>query len=175
MEVPRRAGSYTLEIQAVSTKEPLVFEGLEEDDSSYSYRMQVRVMAPPSQKCALNSFELAGARGTIDEAAKTVQVTLPKGTDLTALTPRLTVSDKASHNVNGPLDFTKPVQILVTAEDGVHTARYTVTVQVENGAPRGRTGIGIVSSGHRERALTGCLTLAAAALGTARISRRKRL
>ncbi|WP_457789326.1 DUF5018 domain-containing protein [Anaeromassilibacillus sp. SJQ-5] len=176
VEVPRRAGSYTLEIQAVSTKEPLTFEGLEEDDSSYSYRMQVRVMAPPSQKCALNSFELAGARGTIDEAAKTVQVTLPKGTDLTALTPRLTVSDKASHNVNGPLDFTKPVQILVTAEDGVHTARYTVTVQVENGAPKGTDPVSASSPPDTgERALTGCLTLAAAALGTARISRRKRL
>ena len=174
--MPRRAGSYTLEIQAVSTKEPLVFEGLEEDDSSYFYRMQMRVMEPPSQGCALTSFELAGARGTIDEAAKTVQVTLPKGTDLTALTPRLTVSDKASHNVNGPLDFTKPVQILVTAEDGVHTARYTVTVQVENGAPKGTDPVSASSPpATGERALTGCLTLAAAALGTARISRRKRL
>jgi len=176
VEVPRRAGSYTLEIQAVSTKAPLVFEGLEEDDSSYFYRMQVRVMEPPSQGCALTSFELAGVRGTIDEAAKTVRVTLPRGMNLTALTPRLTVSDKASYKVNGPLDFTKPVQILVTAEDGEHTARYMVTVQVENGASKETEPVSAPSPpATGERALTGCLALAAAALGTARISRRKRL
>ena len=118
----------------------------------------------------------SGQKGTLENKHIELRYILPKGTDLTALTPRLTVSDKASHNVNGPLDFTKPVQILVTAEDGVHTARYTVTVQVENGAPKGTDPVSASSPpATGERALTGCLTLAAAALGTARISRRKRL
>ena len=171
MEAPRQAGSYTLEIQSTSTEEPLVFEGVEEDDSTYTYLIQVRVTAPIGQGCALTGFELAGVRGTIDEAAKTVQVILPKGTDLTALTPRLTVSDKASHNVTGPLDFTKPVQILVTAEDGVHTARYTVTVRTTDDAGKEPTPSAPATG---ERALTGCFILAAAALGAIGFSRKKR-
>lgn len=79
MEAPRQAGSYTLEIQSTSTEEPLVFEGVEEDDSTYMYLIQVRVTAPIGQGCALTGFEAAGVRGTIDEAAKTVQVILPEG------------------------------------------------------------------------------------------------
>nr|AGS53837.1 hypothetical protein [uncultured bacterium contig00054] len=65
--------------------------------------------------------------GVIDEDAKTVSVNVPHGTDVTALTPSVTVSPKASYSPKGAQDFSSPVTYTVSAEDGTKQD-YTVTV-----------------------------------------------
>jgi hypothetical protein len=68
---------------------------------------------------------------TIDATAKTVKAEVPIGTDLTKLTPTLTVSEKATVSpATGVVqDFSKAVTYTVTAEDG-STLAYTVTIVV---------------------------------------------
>ena len=84
----------------------------------------------------ITAFSIAtpASTGVINESAKTVVVDVPAGTNVTALKPSITVSDKA--NVNPGLgvatNFTNPVQYTVIAEDG-STATYTVTVNKAGG------------------------------------------
>ena len=87
------------------------------------------------------SFHSPEVEATIMESSKIIVATMPSGTDVTALVPIITVSEKASVNpASGlPQDFTHPVTYTVTAEDGSQ-ASYTVTVTVENGGGGGNGG-----------------------------------
>ena len=78
------------------------------------------------------SFAVPYAEGYIDEYAKTVSVQAPEGTNVTALAPTITVSDKATVTPASGVaqNFTNPVSYTVKAEDG-STESYTVTVTVE--------------------------------------------
>ena len=81
----------------------------------------------------IESFNLVSpsATGTVDSASNTVAVTVPYGTNVTALTPAITLTDtKASVSPAGAQDFTSPVAYTVTAEDGTTIKPYTVTVNV---------------------------------------------
>jgi hypothetical protein len=81
----------------------------------------------------LLSFEVAVAGeykpGAIDEALHTVSLTLPAGTNVTALSPVIAVSEKAAVSpASGVMqDFSNPVTYTVTAENG-SAQPYTVTV-----------------------------------------------
>lgn len=79
-------------------------------------------------------FELDEAFGdiVIDASAHTVDFDVRFGTDITALSPSVTVSDWATVNPasGDPVDFTNPVTYTVTAEDGVTTQDWTVTSNV---------------------------------------------
>ena len=61
---------------------------------------------------------------TVNESNKAITATVPYGTDITAFTPAIQVSDKASVSPTGSQDFTNPVTYTVTAEDGTK-ATYT--------------------------------------------------
>lgn len=90
------------------------------------------------------SFYSPAVEATVMESAKTIVATLPAETDLTALVPVITVSDKATVNPASGVrqDFTNPVTYTVTAEDGSQ-ASYTVAVTVEdNGGGNGGGGNG---------------------------------
>ena len=83
---------------------------------------------------AITAYSFAAATGTIDETAKTISVTVPSGTNLTAMVATFTttgtgVSVGTTAQVSGTTanNFTSPVQYIVTAADG-STATYTVTV-----------------------------------------------
>jgi len=66
----------------------------------------------------------------IDSATATVDITVINGTEVTALTPTITVSDGATIDPASEVeqDFTNPVIYTVTAQDGVTTKDWTVTV-----------------------------------------------
>ncbi len=68
--------------------------------------------------------------GVINESAKTISATVPFGVDLSALTPTIQISEKASINVSGTRDFSDEVSYVVTAEDNSST-NYTVVVSNE--------------------------------------------
>lgn len=69
--------------------------------------------------------------GTISEADKKILLIVPFGTNVTALVPTITVSDKASVTPHSGIsnDFTEPTTYVVKAEDGSEQS-YLVTVTV---------------------------------------------
>ncbi|MDF2567435.1 MAG: bacterial group 2 Ig-like protein, partial [Oscillospiraceae bacterium] len=89
-----------------------------------------------SAEAELKTFTLAGKAGTI--TGTNVAVTVPYATNLTNLTPDVTVSEKATYVVSGK-DFTKPVTVIVTAEDG--TTKNTYNIKVTKEAPKPPTDI----------------------------------
>ena len=90
---------------------------------------------------AITAFSFAGLEpavvGTIDEEAKTIALTVPNGTVVTALVATFINSEKSSVKVGEVAqesgvtanDFTAPVSYVVTAEDET-TSTYTVTVTI---------------------------------------------
>jgi hypothetical protein len=79
---------------------------------------------------ALNNFSPV-VTGAIDQSAKTISFTVPFGTDVTKLTPTITVSGQAAVSPGSGVaaNFTNPVQYTVTAEDGSKQV-YTATAQI---------------------------------------------
>jgi hypothetical protein len=77
--------------------------------------------------------------GTITEADKKISLTVPFGTDVTALSPTISISEKAtvSPASGSAQNFTNAVTYVVTAEDGT-TQSYTATVTVSD--PPASTG-----------------------------------
>jgi len=80
------------------------------------------------------SFRTPAATGVINEAAKTISVTVPSGTNVTALVATFTttgvnvrVSSTVQASGSTPNNFTTPVSYTVTAADNT-TATYRVTV-----------------------------------------------
>ena len=93
---------------------------------------------PPSSERALTAFGFSSpaAQGNIDEKGKTIDVTVPFGTDLRALVATftttgvsVTVKDVAQASGTTANDFSGPVSYLVGAADG-STATYVVLVRV---------------------------------------------
>jgi len=82
------------------------------------------------KKITAFSFATPQANGEIDEKAKTISVSVPNGTDVTALVPTISISEKATVSPASGVaqNFTDPVIYTVTAENG-STAEYTVTVK----------------------------------------------
>jgi hypothetical protein len=107
-----------------------------------SYSMIVLLLAfitscIKSNKSDIDSFRFAAlvppVDGVISTTAKTVTVTVPSNTDVTALVPTIAVSDLATITPGSGVaqNFTTPLTYKVTAEDGTFT-NYVVTV-VKNG------------------------------------------
>ena len=66
---------------------------------------------------------------TITESNKTISTTVAYGMDISALSPTIQISDKASINPSGAQDFSSPVTYTVTAEDGSQKI-YSVTITI---------------------------------------------
>ncbi|NLX63452.1 MAG: carbohydrate-binding domain-containing protein, partial [Clostridiaceae bacterium] len=85
---------------------------------------------------AITAFNFNGLTpnviGTVNEAGKTISLTVPYGTNVTSLVPTITHTGASiSPNTNVPQNFTNPVEYTVTAADST-TQKYTVTVTVES-------------------------------------------
>ncbi|WP_108809019.1 leucine-rich repeat domain-containing protein [Aquimarina spinulae] len=79
---------------------------------------------------ANNSVLSTDVIASIDNTAKTVIATLPIDTPLSALTPTIDVSVKASFNPTGEQNFTNPLTFTIVAEDR-STTNYSVTITRE--------------------------------------------
>jgi hypothetical protein len=84
----------------------------------------------PGSAKGITAFSVAGTAGAINAAAKTVDVVLPRGTDLSGLSPSITVSAGASvtPSSGAAQDFSGAVSYTVTAADG-SAAVWTVKVR----------------------------------------------
>ena len=89
-----------------------------------------------SSNKAITSFIISGQIGSsvINETAHTIMVTMPVGTNLTALIPTSVISGAAVTPNRTAVDFTTPKTFTVTAADG-STQAYIVTVTTGTTAP----------------------------------------
>jgi len=116
---------------------PVVYTVTAADGSTVTYTVNVTVASVTAK--AITAFSFVGfpaATGVINEAAKTISVTLPVGTNLTNLIAKFTttginvkVGSTVQTSGSTPNDFTNPVPYIVTAADN-STVTYTVTVTV---------------------------------------------
>jgi hypothetical protein len=115
--------------------ESVVYTVIAQDGSTRNYT--VKVTAAPSNEKLIKWFSFAapGVPGVIDEAAKSISVKVPYGTNVTMLAAIFTGSDNSTIKVNNneqisgqsANDFTNPVKYTVIAQDG-SMQDYTVTV-----------------------------------------------
>ncbi len=76
----------------------------------------------------ISSFSIAGVDATIDQTNKTIKAELPYGTNLTALTPVVTIGGTAtSYSPTGAVNFSAG-PVTFTATNGSTSTNYTVTI-----------------------------------------------
>ncbi len=106
------------------------------DTSVRNYKFDLK-WADPNTEAKIEKFSVAGRTGTI--SGQNVNVSVPYKTDVRGLIPTFTLSSGATMKLddasNNPvesekttLDFSNPVKVIVTSEDGQHTEHYTITV-----------------------------------------------
>jgi hypothetical protein len=103
---------------------------------------------------AITAYSLGGTSGTINEAAKTISVAKPSGSNVAALVATFTTTGTGVPTVAGvnqvsgttPNNFTSSKSYIVTAADGT-TATYVVTVNVAAGTSAVCVGAGCVPLG----------------------------
>ena len=78
----------------------------------------------------VTSFKIKGVTGTIDQKTATIAVTLPYGTDITAVNPEIILEEGATSNLNlnSAINFTNPLKFRVV--NGNLYKDYTVNVKV---------------------------------------------
>ncbi|MDR3236810.1 MAG: DUF5018 domain-containing protein [Prevotellaceae bacterium] len=106
------------------------------DKTTQVYTVNVAVGKNHEAKITAFSFDKLTPKvvATIDEGAKKISAEVSYGVPLTALVPTINVSDKAAVSPASDVaqDFTNPLEYTVTAEDGVTTSKYTVSISVES-------------------------------------------
>lgn len=114
---------------------PLGYTVTAEDmHTSLVWTVTVTVYAAPSREANILTFVLAEQTGdaVIDAVNHTVNIEVAEGTNVSALTPTITISDLATITPasGAVLDFTNPVSYSVTAEDTEVSLVWTVNVTV---------------------------------------------
>jgi len=86
---------------------------------------------PLSNEAIITDFKINDVKGTVTE--KSIEITLPNGTDPTGLLANVTISENASiaPDPQTNVDYSSPKEFTVTAEDGITKTTYTVTVTIE--------------------------------------------
>lgn len=95
------------------------------EEKIYGKRATLTLVTPNTSK-AITSFKIGSVVGTV--AGLTISITLPHGTDVTALTPTIVHNGKMISPITAQ-DFTTPKTYTVTAQD-LTSQIYTVTVVV---------------------------------------------
>ena len=82
----------------------------------------------------ITSFSINGIAGAVNNTTNTITITMPRGTDVTKLTPTISTNGVKSLTPGSgeTVNFTNSVNYTATIEDG-STKTYTVTVYVEKG------------------------------------------
>ena len=118
---PSKAQDYTKPINFVVTAE----------DGTTKQTYKVTVTVEKNKKAEITSFKFGDKKATIK--GTDISFSYPFGTDITKLTATVEISAKAkiTPDPSKAQDYTKPVDFVVTAEDGTTKQTYKVTVTVE--------------------------------------------
>ncbi|HYF75422.1 MAG TPA: hypothetical protein VD757_02440 [Candidatus Nitrosocosmicus sp.] len=116
-------------------RNPVIYTVVAQNKTEEYYEVAVSTAPSTEKEMKEFSFVVPAAAGVIDEAAKSINVKVPYGTNVTDLKAVFRCSDKSTVKVNDSLqksgetgnDFTKPVIYTVIAQDGSRQ-NYTVTV-----------------------------------------------
>jgi len=102
------------------------------EDVNYTKSYTVAFSVAKNTETDITDFTVAGVSGTVDAIGHTVSVTVPFGTDVTALVPSITLSAGATVNPTSGVaqNFTNAITYTVTAEDGTTSQDWIVTVTV---------------------------------------------
>ena len=125
---------------------PITYIVVAIDGSMQAYTVSVTIAANSGKALTAFSFTTPAVTGTINESAKTVALTVPFGTDVTAMVATFTVSSGASVKVGSTSqtsgttanNFTSPVTYTVVAGDG-STQAYVVTVTIASNTAKALT------------------------------------
>ncbi len=109
---------------------PVTYTVTAENDDTQEYTVTVALEVEESDENSITSFELEGI--TIDNPENEFTITLPAGTDVTALTPMIIHDGESINPDNTAQDFSSPVTYTVTAEND-DIQEYIVTVELESG------------------------------------------
>src|SRR5690606_15340907 len=114
------------------------------DSTATTYTVTVNRASAPKEITAFD-FTTPAATGVVNEADHTIAITVPYGTDVTALTPTITHTGASISPSSGDAqDFTNPVAYTVTAADTT-TQAYTVTVTVAANPAKAITAFGFTT------------------------------
>ena len=118
---PKSIKDYTKPIDFVVTAE----------DGKTKQTYKVTVTVAKNKKAEITSWKFGDKTATIK--GTNISFSYPFGTDITKLNATATISAKASISPDPKTikDFTKPIDFVVTAEDGTTKQTYKVTVTVE--------------------------------------------
>ncbi len=109
---------------------PVTYTVTAEDSSTQDYIVTVTAALNTAKAITAFSFTSSSVTRLINETDHTIAVSVPAGTDVTALTPTITFFGSSLSPASGvSQDFTNPVTYTVTADDA-STQDYVVTVTV---------------------------------------------
>jgi hypothetical protein len=104
----------------------------------------------------IRSFAATGMPSTLDQARRTVVISVTIGTDVSTLVPTFSLSEGAACTVDGsplvsdstPLNLTgPPVHCIVTSSDGLITTDYAVTVKYVSTVTAAGTDLNVAADG----------------------------
>ncbi|MBF0407395.1 MAG: hypothetical protein HQM10_08575, partial [Candidatus Riflebacteria bacterium] len=109
---------------------PVTYTVTAADATTQQYVVTVTIAANPAKAITAFNFTSPSVTGVVNESAKTVALTVPFGTTVTALVPTITHTGASiAPNTGVAQNFTNPVTYTVTAADAT-TQQYVVTVTV---------------------------------------------
>ena len=130
---------------------PVTYTVVAADGSTQAYVVTVIVAANTAKALTAFSFTSPVATGTINETAKTVALTVPFGTDVTALVATFastgaSVKVGSTAQISGTTanNFSSPVTYTVVANDG-STQAYVVTVTIAANTAKAMTAFSFTS------------------------------
>lgn len=131
-------------------------------DGSTTVTYTITALLNPAKAITALNFVSPAATGIVNEGAKTVAITVPFGTDVTALVPTIAITGASISPLSGVAqDFTTPVTYTVKAADST-TEDYEATVTIAPNTAKAITAFdfaspavtGVINEGSHTIALT---------------------
>jgi len=124
---------------------PKTYTVVAADSSTQAYTVTVTVMASSTKAITAFNFTSPAVTGVINETDHTIALTVPFGTDVTALVPTIVTDGLSVSPASGVANnFTNPKTYTVTASDTT-TQAYVVTVTVASNSSKAITSFTITN------------------------------
>jgi hypothetical protein len=124
---------------------PVIYTVTAADSSTQNYSATVTVSPNSAKAITAFGFTSPAVNGIIAESTHSISITVPYGTNITALVPTIAITGSSISPASGVAkDFTNPATYTVTAADS-STQNYSVTVTVSSNYAKAITAFGFTS------------------------------